>query len=342
MSNDRPAKIAFGVETGHDHGDEFNPDDDIQILEEEEAEPEFESPKPRKTAAGKKKGVPGWIFAVGGGIILTAVLGGGWMAVSKINRAAARDEVMTPPQVMASQPVIQAADQFPQQQPQPLSSAPIQSAPPVQAVAVTQSGQPEQAQVQTGGASVPAPVMSGLPATAASQTAVVPERAPGVDLAKVSALENELGKALAKLDDVAKRLTKLETTQAQKEKATPEAKPKVIVAAKPATAVTKTAQVKPTPVAKQPAKSASKPAVEKPSEESSATAVPAPQARVQGYSISSIIGTRAWLVKRNIDGSESEISVSPGEKVEGRVVTSVDGSSKSVTLDGGQKIGVGR
>ena len=55
--------------------------------------------------------------------------------------------------------------------------------------------------------------------------------------------------------------------------------------------------------------------------------------------VTSIIGNRAWLTKKNPDGTETEVTVAPGERLpDGRTVETVDAQARSVILVGGAQI----
>lgn len=359
-NGERPAQIAFGAERRGGLGNEGSDDDEIQILDDDD-EQQVEMTTARRSAP-KKKTVPGWIFAVGGGIILTAVLGGGWMAVSMMKNRADRDEALPVAARVAPQPVIQSADATPQVSLVAGQGGQGQPA-PAATVSVTESAASPTTTISMSAAPLVQPGLVGTATSASAATAIPPPTQPqpqglgverGADQAKVAALETELVKMARKVEDATKRVEKLEAGLAAiraqpqpgpKAVATGEAKPTVPAAKPPVPA--KPAQVAPKPV---PAKVAVKPVVkpapkavlEKAAADEPAAAPAAPPARVQGYSISSMIGTRAWLVKRNGDGTETEVSVAPGEKIEGKNVTSVDGAGRCVTLEGGQKICVGK
>lgn len=60
------------------------------------------------------------------------------------------------------------------------------------------------------------------------------------------------------------------------------------------------------------------------------------------YRVTAIIGNRAFLSRKNADGSEVEQSVSPGDRLDGKLVTSVDAGGRQVVLEGGQRVTPGR
>lgn len=346
--NDRPATIAFGDDHDHGSGGFENLGEGGEFLDHEEEEIEAAPTTRRKSEAKKSSNkAPAWIFLVGGGIILAGVLGGSLMVFSKMKQRAAVEEesVSMSAPVYTPQPVIQMAN------PQP--GVP-QVIPEPQAVGVGAQGASAPIQssvVQSNIAPVPTPPV-----------AVAPEKSPekNLDSAKLAAIEEGLSKVLGQIDDMKTRIAKLESTANKPEAKTPaKAVPplahpvekaaekgkntasEAATAEKPEKAPAPVKQaVAPKPAAKPlPAKSQEPKSVDK-TKQADDSKPAAASAGVQGYSVSSLIGTRAWLVKLNSDGTETELSVSPGERVEGKLVTSVDGASKSVVLEGGQRITV--
>lgn len=366
MSNsDRPATIAFGDD--HDEGPTGfeNFGEGAELIEEEEIE---SRPAPRRKPEAMKGSnkVPSWIFLVGGGIILAGVLGGGLMVFSKMKNRAAQEEELLSMQapVNIPQPVIQMASPpqaLPQAQLLPEPQATV-GGPGLPQAAVVPPGVAVPVQDLSPGASNPlagpvasiqAPSAVVQPNPAPAVLAAIPEKVheKNVDIAKLAAIEEDLSKVLGQIEDMNGRIAKLESTLNKPEVKTP-AKP----AAAPARPANKAAEgekspapvkqvaapkpaVKPAPAKSQEPRPVDKDKEKaKPGEDSKqATSTPV---NVQGYSVSSLIGTRAWLVKRNNDGTETELSVAPGERVEGKLVTSVDGASKAVVLEGGQRITV--
>lgn len=336
-SGERPARIAFaggGAGRVQDapgrRGAGSEDDDNIQVLEEEDptvVEAEHSSRKPESKPAG----IPKWVFAVAAGVLVFVVVGAGMLIMSMRDRWTANDEVLPLPQAQSvPQPAMQQEGAL-AVAPAPVSASGPVVAPPVAEAPGAQSPPPSAAQQPD----VPSP---------APPTQVAPAAASGADPVKVAVLEAELVKALGKIDDLGKRLAKMESAVAAASQKSVEAKPVVAVKppapaaapkvtpapAKPAQSPAVKPAVKPLPVAAKAPPPKAAPAV--------VEAAPTPPARLAGYSVMSMIGTRAWLVKRNPDGSEAELSVTTGEKIEGRTVTSVDGSTRCVTVEGGQKI----
>lgn len=364
MDKNKPANIKFDEDrSGVDGGD-----DDIQILDDD-----FDSPPSRvSTVTAKKKGAPLWIFMVGGGILLAAVVGGGMMVASMMNRTSSRDEVMLPPSQPITQPVIQPQnyrDSSEKSASGVPSALPLQEMPAgagnievhaPQPAAQLAPGQPLAVSVSPLPPAGPSVVQVQAPAGLSQSDAKMT-----IMEDKLSRVEDKLSRVVSSLDGVSRRLdesngklAKLEAelTALKSKAATAKAEPqpeqkKTVQAPAPVKVLSKkelkpvvAKPVKPEPPAGPQAQAkdrAGESANEKLPSEGISVVATAP-AKIQGWSILSIIGSRAWLVKRNADGTEIELSIAPGEKIEGKLVTSVDGNSKFVMLEGGQKIGVGK
>ena len=351
MSNDKPANIAFLEVDRGGRGDSDQADDDITILEEEEDE--FDAPPSRAKSSGSaKKGVPKWIFAVGGGIILIALIGGGLMVYSMMNRMSASDEIMPVPPQPISQPEIQ-----PQQgeygAPQPSSSVLGQEV-PVGPGAAMPSAQPTM-DAQPSVSRPDAVEVRPLTPAQVPATAQPPVAQQGMGSANNAMMEEQLNKVITglaalnkRLDEEAARRGKLETEFAALKgrigelSITSKKASAVVQQPKPVTTPAAPRAAQPKPVRSPQPVHQGDAGVKLSQQTEGVMVAPVVPERVQGWTISSIIGSRAWLIKRNSDGTETELSVAPGERIEGKLVTSVDGASKSVTLEGGQKIGVGK
>ena len=163
---------------------------------------------------------------------------------------------------------------------------------------------------------------------------------------KIEALGQRLSKvesAITALLPVVERLVQSEKAKTAAVAAAPKTAPEKEKSVSPTApkekserAESKPISVKPAPVAKVVAPAASQKTKSTTKEE----AHPAPQMDLRGYGITSLVGTRAWVVKTAGDGGEVEVSVSPGEVLEGtgRKVISVDVQAKRVCLDNGQCI----
>lgn len=346
ISNNRPANIAFMDEARGGREPEDHHEEDITILEEEE--PDDRPVRGASSGGAKKKGVPMWIFAVGGAIILIALVGGGLMVKSMMDRVSASDEIMPVPSQPISQPEIQ-------QDAINLSQVPVGTG-----GASLQSNVAEHS-VQTAPPSVPHPTPS-MQTPLPAQAPVATQQTQGVDSAKIAVLEDQLNRALAGIAALSKRLddevssrsklgAELSALKEAKAKNESAAVKKPIPAVPPVTAPVKrptpeaskpVVRVQPKPVLQAPQPPQAQQEVAEKHPQEGVAVAPVVPGRVHGWTISSIIGSRAWLIKRNSDGTESELSVAPGERIEGVLVTSVDGASKSVTLENGQRIGVGK
>lgn len=338
--SDMPAKIAFGEDEGYGEVQEgFDPLGD-EVIEE----------APRRAAETKKKGkAPAWIFLVGGVILVVGVVaaGLGIMAMKKHRSAQTEIVFSGPPQAQPQpQPVIEKSEPAAVANSLPMPPAPVMPAqvavPPVNSAATAPSAPvsaltaPMAQQAKPAGPAVASPIVA--PAN--------PEPAQG-GAARLATLQEQMTTLASKLEEINKRLAKLEASDTAKHEMK---KPAPAAPAKPVAKPVMKPVAKP-PVLKAPVKPAERqvsvtqpqPAAAQSDKPSAEPLKPAASASgLQGYSISSIIGNRAWLIKRNADGSETEMSVAPGERVEGRVVTSVDGAAKAVVLEGGQRITVRR
>lgn len=341
--SEQPARIPFGrpgegAQSGFVDGP--TPEEEYFPLEEELQDEHFAPP-----GQGKKQGVPIWIFVVAG-LVLVIGIGGLGMMVVKMFSHGGGDQSVPMPQSYVPQPVIQSPPApasvaepvpAPGQAPAQAAAVPAQSMPPASVVNTqvgNATGQPQAAQAPVS----PPPQNDTQPAISSA------------DGMKVAALADAVQKTIARLDQLTVRMGQLEESM-KKMSAAVSARPEPAHRAParyepPARhyearkEVTKRVSAPAAPAAQSaPAPSA---AVQ-PAAPVAAQMAAAPQAaHVQGYSISSMIGTRAWLIRRTSDGTETEVSVAPGEKLDGHVVVSVDGVSKQVVLDNGQRIGIGR
>lgn len=347
--SDGPAKISFIDESLRSAEPGFQDEEEIQILEEED-EAQFLEPLPGKP---NKNAVPKWIFMAGGGIILLALIGGGMMAMSMLKRSSSHDQIVQAPQPPVAQPIIQSS---PEQGGESVTQGPVgnvamdraqQQAPAMEAPQPrfeqkTQSWPAARPQLSAPQQEQPSPA-------AAAHTP--PSGSP--DAARIAALEDRMSKLLTVLDGVTKRMdaentklmkleTEMEALRSGKSVAVRHPAPVRVIQPRNQTPVRRIIR-RAEPQKVHPAPSLSRAQEVKPVQGSQGVIVSSSVPdKVQGWSISSIIGSRAWLIKRNSDGSETEQSVAPGEKLEGKLVTSVDGASKSIMLEGGQRIGVDR
>lgn len=338
-------------------------DDGEQVLET--------VPPARKGTGAKKGGGPSNRTMIIGGIsfMLFVLVMGGFIFMLKQKRAAQEEDTgFAPVTQQYPQPAIAA------EEPRPPGTmlAPVTPIAPVGAAPITPidpqqaPGNPQSAPASTpvagpGMAPVQASPQIGLQAVQPSPGPVavqVPAASPAVgDMgrgdsrgldAKLDGLTQRLSKvesAIAALMPVVERLVHAEKDKAKVAPIAPAA-PKANAPEKVATseAAQKEAKAEPKPAAKPvvaaktptpaPAVKATKPGAK--SDEPAAEPVPAIDTR--NYSVNSVIGSRAWVVKTQGDGSEVEYSAAPGEALEGRTVVSVDGKAKRVCLDNGQCI----
>jgi len=179
---------------------------------------------------------------------------------------------------------------------------------------------------------VVAPVQASepSPASAPVQAVVVPSEAPsspprdGAALAVAEANAAEIKKLKSQVDQLA---TSVNALIAAKDAQPPRQAAPPTAAAKPV--VQQAAPAKPSPAPMQKPK-----------------ASPAREEVLPSYRrdwvISAIVNNRAFVIKKMPDGSEQEMSVVAGDKIDGKLIEAIDGQTKEIKLDGNQRITTGR
>lgn len=208
-----------------------------------------------------------------------------------------------------------------------------------------------------GQSNAPAPARDMPPKM--EKASFVDQTAPSnVDSKEAAAIRQamvELAKRIERTDADIKELSRIVANLSK----SPPSSTAAPIAAPKAESVTKTAPAKPAsaPVKAEPIKKPEPRAVAKPiarekSQESAALSpktaksaqsdeivVHAPVER-RDYVVTAAINNRAFIAKRNPDGTETELSVTVGDKVDGVLVVRVEG--RTVYLANGQQITVGR
>lgn len=327
-SREKPAVIRFGKEDENSspeyEGGSFPIDTDF---EDEESIEEIDLPKK------KKRGLPGWVIVFLAVLFFVVIGAAGLIFVKKRNAAAlSRNEIVS----VIPQPSITAPQQLSALEPSLQNEQSAHSAVTAGVVPVT------------GATIIPQPFpaeKSGMPAVdiALSVPTSVPSSAP-VPAPTSSPVPELTGKEVIELinavDQLQKRLEKLEST-VQNQRVVPSASPVIKAVEKPAVvAPAVVAPVKTAVKSRQvPAKKAT---VEKVIKRSAETeTIVSPLVR-RDYSISAIVNNRAFVIKKNADGTESELSVVPGDKIDGKEVLQVDGREKMIVLEGAQRITANR
>lgn len=341
-NKNQPADFRFGDETelltedAHpEHSGDFYGEDTGSVDEFGHDNDEFADRVPEEVGPRKRrKATPPWLLLVGA-IGFFAIIGliGTYVVIKK--RAAHHVTVIYPtqvpqPRIVQPLPPLPATPSGASNVPQGLSApAPLTS---VQTHAAPQS-QVHPVSATSGSQSVPQTAISAASTSAAAASPPNRTRLPVIELespARVdastagTAIEDKATHAAivqtaADLTDIKKSMAMLLTRmdrleqQMQRVSATP-----AHVAAHPVARPATTGHSAPPPAA-----------------------FGAPVVR-QDYRISGIVNNRAFIVHRNADGTDSELSVSPGDKVAGLRVLSVDARSRRITLEDNQIITLSR
>jgi hypothetical protein len=309
-----PARIslaAIGSRTEPDFMDSVGLDD-LDSRFEDESIASVASPHKRKG----KPGMPTWMLALAA-FMLLAVLGGAYLSFSVFKK---RSESYT-----------QQNEVIPQSVPQPVIT-PVVTLSERTLVARP----PEQAQEAVTNTTVVNPAEQPL-ATVANgiQSSTQPHDGAAASVVDAS----EIKKLKDQLDLLASRIVTLENEKLAMRKAAAEVAAKVAQQPRQATPP-------PTVTVKPVVKPVSQPAPVKPAPVQKQKPVP-PREEValsykRDFTISAIVNNRAFVIKKMPDGSEQEISVVVGDKIDGKSVELVDGQSKEVRLEGNQRITTGR
>lgn len=320
--SDRPANINFGNEDDEDAIDLAMTDQSDEVAPLRQVKPKKKSLLPIMIGAGA--------------FVLVALVVMVYLVSMKLNRSRTSELVEDTYSAPAQQPQIVESSNLPAK----LNQMQLPATDPADVSSMSApQGNPAIADTK--------PVASNVPTPAVGAMQIAPQAQSDPALKeKQLVLESKINAVVDQLDALQRQLVALESTLASIKDRPATKTDKATVAAtavaapntpaKKVVAQPKNLKEKPEPTVVQ---STTVKVTEQPLAMPAQPATSASSSVAKDYQISTIIGTRAWVVKRNSDGSESEFSVSPGERVDGKKVLSVDGlNSKCVALEDNQKI----
>ena len=340
-NENRPANIRFGEEKpSHEQGYDQVGKDDLLDKDDAPFEDEEEEERPQKPKK-KAKGLSPLILWSAIGLGLVVVLGGILIIVGAKNRhrgdeyaettsaqgvqaaAAPQQPVIVPPQAPAPEQSLPAAGQ--------VVSAPEQSAPVQAGVGNAQPVLSQMVQPDPG-ATVNQPGGSDR----SQDVAKISEQIKKISLV-VDGLNEKIARVEKQIEAIQKVRPAAAATSSPKEDHP--LRLKEVKHSEASAAAKKEQKAKPlkTETAGKNQKQ-TKPAEPSPAAKEEPRQTSVGKVDSSDYTLSTLIGSRAWLTKRKADGTDVEISVTVGERLEGVRVSTIERESKCVILESGQRI----